>query len=112
MGDDRDCHYYASLVTELEREPNRESIDEAMDRQTASTDCSDLPVRLRLIWIVTVVEDDRLLGDQETDEAGGRERPDTLKVRNVAHCLGEHVDQRDCDDPGASRSGALNLGQQ
>ena len=86
------------LGREAEREPDPEPVDEAVQRQPGRAKSADLGVRVDVLCVVSVVEDERPLGDEEEDEAGADEEPEQLRVIQRLGRFGQHLEERHRDD--------------
>src|SRR5581483_1082662 len=89
---------------QAEREPDRQAVEKAVRRQAGGPERADARVRPRLLRLVTVVEDEQALGEEEREEARADERRHPTRVADRVDRLRQHVEERDRDDdPAAER---------
>ena len=102
--DHRDEHEQAGSRVQVKGERDAEPVDEAVHGEPRRAEDADVRVCLRVLGVVTVMQDERALRQEEREEAGADE-PGHLPARaDGIDRLREHVEERDRDDDAACES--------
>ena len=73
-----------------------------MRGESGRAEGTDARVRLRLVGLIAMVEDEQPLDQEEAEKACTDQRSDATRVADRVHRLGQHVEQRDRDDDAAA----------
>ena len=89
------------LLVRAEADP--ESVDEAVDREAGRADRADSGMRPRLLGLVTVVEDEEALRDEEEEKPGADDRERVARIPERPERLRKDVEERDRDDDASGK---------
>ena len=104
VADHGDEDEHAGDRVEPEREPDREPVDEAVHGEAEGGGDANPLVGASLVRVVSVMQHQHALDQEEGDEAGADQPSHQLRVVDRLDALREHVEQRDgYDDPAGER---------
>ena len=101
VGHHRQQHEDPGRGVQAEGEPDCEPVGEGVHRERSGAQRTDTRMRLRLLRIVSVVQDEVSVGDEEEDEPRADERHDPVLVPDRIEGLRNEVEERDGNDDAA-----------
>jgi hypothetical protein len=108
VGHDREEDEHAGCRVEPEREPDPEPVEKAVGRQPGCSERADLMMGTRLLFLVSMVQHQHPLDQEEAEEADANESRHARRIADGVERLREDLEQRNRDDD-ASRKGDQRL---